>query len=97
MYLYAIGTTGNKQKIGFSADPVQRVKTLQTGNPESLKLQYYFEIDATTAKKFESYVHHEYAHKRLKGEWFEMTPEEAISALQFQEIMLETTLSLLYQ
>ena len=95
MFLYAIGTKGAKQKIGFSRDPEQRRKTLQTGNPEPLIVHYTFEIDDAKASKFETFVHKEYNHKRLTGEWFAMTPTEVIAAMTFQEIMKETTLSML--
>lgn len=92
MYIYAIGTTGRRQKIGYSADPEVRLRTLQTGNPEPLQVQYIFEIDEKYARKYEKFIHREYGHKRISGEWFDMTPEEVASLMQYQEIMLESTL-----
>lgn len=90
MFIYAIGTSGSKQKIGYSRNPNQRLKTLQTGNPEQLLIHYQFEIDESVADKFEAYVHRQHNHKRLKGEWFEMTIDEVKSAMIFHEIMADT-------
>lgn len=92
MYIYAIGTTGRRQKIGYSNDPNARLKKLQTGNPETLQVHYVFEIDQRHAKKYESFIHREYGHKRIKGEWFDLSPEEVTSLMQYQEIMLESNL-----
>lgn len=90
MYLYAIGTTGSRQKIGFSADPQQRLKTLQTANSEVLFLHYSFPIDPTVASRFERHVHVQHGHRRIKGEWFDMSPEEIVAMMQYHEIMAET-------
>ena len=91
MFIYAIGTTESRQKIGYSGNPEERLKTLQTGNPETLHLHYQFEIDEEIAEKYERFIHREYNHKRVKGEWFNMTPEEVKALLQYQEIMVEST------
>lgn len=95
MYLYAIGTAGNKQKIGYSSDPERRIKTLQTGNSEQLSIHYTFKIDESVAAKFEKHIHREYNHKRLKGEWFDMSVKEVVSMMQYQEIMKDTIVGLL--
>jgi len=91
MYLYAIGTLGNKQKIGFSKDPETRLKTLQTANAEKLYLHYKFEINASTANKFESHVHHDLGYLRERGEWFNSSVEDIVSQMKYHEIMREDT------
>lgn len=90
MYIYAIGNNTNKTKIGISANPNKRLSQLQTGNPESLHIYYTFAINESTAHKFEKAAHHDIAHKRLKGEWFNLTPDEAKSFMIYTEIMQET-------
>lgn len=64
-------TTGKHIKIGYSADPVDRLHVLQTGNPLKLRLivtmQGYF--------KTESGLHELFSHLRCKGEWFRYTDE----------------------
>jgi hypothetical protein len=91
MYLYAIGTNENQQKIGFSKNPEQRLKTLQTGNANQLYLHYQFEINESTATQFETYVHRDLSHKRVLGEWFDMSVEDVIVQMTFHEIMREST------
>ena len=58
-------------KIGVSSDPIERMKTMQTGNPENLKLiaelickskKHAYEIEYKLHKRFK------WAKKR--GEWF---------------------------
>lgn len=95
MYIYAIGTDEDRQKIGFSSDPQMRLKTLQTGNPEPLHLHYQFPIEESMAAKYEKYVHHQHSHLRAKGEWFRMTPDEVISMMQYHEIMCESVTAIL--
>lgn len=56
-------------KIGFSKDPLKRLKTLQTGNDDTLKLYYerdvkhYSKVEASLKRYFEPY--------KTIGEWFE--------------------------
>lgn len=83
MFLYVIGTNGNKQKIGFTNDVNKRLSTLQTGNPEPLCIHHFEEVPDHRARLMERRLHRDLNHKRLKGEWFNMTPEEARSMLQF--------------
>ena len=95
MYIYGIGTDGNQQKIGFSKDPEKRLKTLQTANSEELHLHYMFEVPKTYASRYEKYIHNEHNHKRINGEWFEMSAADLKSLLSYHEIMMESTIQLL--
>ena len=83
MFLYVIGTTENKQKIGFTNDLNKRLKTLQTGNPDKLIIHHFEEVPNHRARIMEKRLHRDLSHKRLKGEWFNLTPLEAKSMLQF--------------
>lgn len=58
-------------KIGKSNDPVARVKLLQIGSPEPLKIIYigYGGYEA------ESSFHREFSASHLHGEWFSYEPE----------------------
>lgn len=85
-YLYVIGNDTNKQKIGFSKDVEKRLKSLQTGNPDVLKIHYKIECPSEKTRKLENKIHTELSYKRLKGEWFSMTPDEAINYLEFAKI-----------
>jgi hypothetical protein len=85
MQIYAIGTD-TRQKIGFSKDPSARLKQLQTGNAEVLYLHYTIKVDESRIRLLERFLHKDIGYKRLKGEWFNMTKDEAVNYLIFAEI-----------
>jgi predicted GIY-YIG superfamily endonuclease len=86
MFIYIIGNKENKQKIGFSKDVHKRLKSLQTGNPEKLTLHHYVKIPENRVRLIEKKIHSELSYKRLSGEWFNMSPEEAKLFLDFSVI-----------
>ncbi|CAH6420099.1 GIY-YIG family nuclease [uncultured virus] len=65
VYLIRSGNS-DRYKIGYSADPMFRMKTLQTSNPELLHLIFCCRGDTKIEKIFLNRYHH----KRLLGEWF---------------------------
>lgn len=86
MFIYVIGNNEKKQKIGFTNDVNVRLKTLQTGNPEKLILHHYVEIPKNRVRILEKKIHSELNYKRLTGEWFSLTPQEAKNFLDFAVI-----------
>jgi Meiotically up-regulated gene 113 len=82
MYIYIIGNAIDKQKIGFTNDVVTRLKTLQTGNPDHLTIHHFEEVPASRVRLLERKIHKELNHKRIKGEWFNISPNEAKLSLQ---------------
>lgn len=85
MYIYAIGT-GNRQKIGFSSNVEQRLCTLQTGNSECLKIHHKVEVPDDQVREIEKTIHSEYRYLRVKGEWFNMSPQQAILCIEHAAI-----------
>jgi len=77
MFIYVIGPDEGEQKIGLSKSPERRLKNLQTGHPKRLRIHHKEPIDATIVHKLEKKIHTELNYKRTKGEWFNMTPQEA--------------------
>jgi hypothetical protein len=69
-------------KIGYSKDPVKRVKGLQTGCPFKLDLEQAF--FCTTAFQTEQYLHEELDDHHVAGEWFKLTKEQVMSAFLTQ-------------
>jgi len=60
-------TDGEFIKIGKANDPIERMRTMQTGNARELKmLGYYEDYD----EELESYMHKAFAKDRVRGEWF---------------------------
>lgn len=72
-FVYFIqGSCGGAIKIGYSKDPEERLKTLQTGYPDILKIL----LLVPGSERTEQYFHNKFAEYRLNGEWFR--PESAI-------------------
>lgn len=61
----------NYYKIGHSTDPVYREKTLQAEEPEIILLNKWFASPATEAA-----LHQKFKYKRIRGEWFNLSPED---------------------
>lgn len=71
-WLYAIQAgEGGPVKIGTTVNPPQRLKTLQTANPERLRplALWRGSLDDERA------LHETYADLRIAGEWFRPDPE----------------------
>jgi len=56
-------------KIGFSKNPLKRLKSLQTGNDNVLKL--YYEREVKHHSKVETSLKRHFAPYQTSGEWFE--------------------------
>lgn len=59
-------------KIGFASSLEARLVELQVGNHEQLHVRATFRA----TREFERSMHHEYADRRLRGEWFALTASE---------------------
>ena len=69
-YIYII-TNGEDYKVGVSVNPKRRIKQLQTGNPETLKIAATFKLPADKVYSLEKEAHREIQYKYQKrGEWF---------------------------
>lgn len=68
-------------KIGITnGSPTKRLAMLQTGN--HLQLSVYAYVSANDAREVEARIHQQYAHRRLAGEWFNLTPDEVERIIQ---------------
>jgi hypothetical protein len=79
-YIYVICEEVNPElvKIGFSMHPDKRVRELQTASPKPLTLFHKEEVQDLNARALERVIHRTLAHKRKNGEWFAMSPEDAV-------------------
>ncbi len=77
MFIYVIGPKEGPQKIGLSGDVEKRLQTLQTGYPGEIFIHHKEPIEAKQVRKLEKKIHLELGYKRVKGEWFNLTPTEA--------------------
>lgn len=86
-YLYIISCKNQKPvKLGLSKNPLKRLKQLQTGSPNIYRIYYQEEIDDSCVFKAEKAIHAILGHKRLKGEWFDISVEDAIAEVKFSVI-----------
>lgn len=64
---------GNEMKIGHSAHPERRLRKLQTGHPQELKLVHViYEPDERRRAALEGEMHRKFADQLVRAEWFEM-------------------------
>lgn len=74
-FVYVMRNSRNGyHKIGFSTEPRFREKTLQSQEPE---VSLLFAFPGTVED--EERLHDRFASKRLRGEWFNLTPEDVES------------------
>lgn len=73
----------NPIKIGFSTNesPIDRFNQFQTYAPYGSEIIGF--IQTPEAKEIETKLHIKYASKRLSGEWFDITENDALSEIDF--------------
>jgi hypothetical protein len=82
-HVYVIAAGNSAVKVGIAKDTKKRLKALQTGHHELLRI-----CDSVVcsgeylAMDVEREAHRLLSAKRLEGEWFDVRPEDALSAIQ---------------
>jgi hypothetical protein len=66
-WVYVI-VSGRRAKVGYSADPLRRLKTLQTGSATELTLAY---VVGAPSQKLETEAHKALRSTWSHGEWFD--------------------------
>jgi hypothetical protein len=91
-YVYVIKDDHNNVKIGVTKNPPARLAQLRTGS--SIKLDYAF-LAPTSGDPYaiEQAAHAILDRYRLNGEWFDVSPELAISAVAGAAAKLGQSLS----
>lgn len=88
-YIYIIGSNNPPYKIGISKNPKKRLRNIQTGHPHKLEILELRETDSKRTKLLESVIHKHLDRYRMKGEWFDISLEEARLHLDFALIRYE--------
>lgn len=73
-YLYVIVPEGAERpaKIGITANPDARLKQLQTGNPQRLRIyETFWALTREEAAYWEELAHQLFREHRMAGEWFD--------------------------
>lgn len=71
---------GEYMKIGIATSIVARRSSIQAGNPEIVRVEYY--VNRSHARPIERRAHEKLLHKHHRGEWFKCTVDEAIDAVK---------------
>ena len=66
--IYFISNGSDLVKIGYSSNPLRRLKDLQTASPNQLELLAVLPGDKTTEIEY----HSKFATFKIRGEWFKM-------------------------
>ncbi len=77
VYIIQNADQAHLHKIGFSRSPMERLKTLQTGSADKLRLVAY--IPGTREDEAELHAYFKFC--RVSGEWFDFSDEIANSML----------------
>lgn len=71
IYVFRVGT---RYKLGRSKDPQRRLQELRTALPDPIELVAAF--PASDAPAAERALHTRFAHRRIAGEWYALTPDD---------------------
>jgi hypothetical protein len=78
LYIASHGPAG-PCKIGITTNDKMRFAQIQTGSP--VRIIPEWSLACNNAPNLERRMHAAFADKRLKGEWFDITPKEADAML----------------
>ena len=82
MFLYCIANSSGQCKFGFSGEPQQRLRALQTGSSEELFLIESLSVPRDRVRELERELHREIGlHRRTRGEWFDIDAEKGANLL----------------
>lgn len=81
-FIYMIGPTGGPHKIGHSMNVERRVKQLQRDAKGEIVITGKWPVGARIGLAAERYAHWLLREKHYRGEWFNVTLDEARSAVQ---------------
>jgi hypothetical protein len=73
-YIYCLHDQLGHYKLGLTKNLDNRIKQLSTQPPFDLSLEFSFKVIFAT--EYEASLHRRYAAKRLRGEWFNLTPDD---------------------
>lgn len=77
-FIYLIQSLeSSKYKIGISKNPQKRLKQIQTGSAEEIRLVAQYETE--NYGHIEKYFHRKYEYLNTIGEWFNLTLENELS------------------
>jgi Rha family phage regulatory protein len=89
-YVYLIENTNNGAvKIGVAHDPEARLKQLQTGSVDELRIAYTSYL-CSNAFQVESFMHQHFADCHIRGEWYQADIGDVVDVLEKQTYVLRS-------
>lgn len=83
MHVYVIAVLPDGPvKIGRAVNPRVRLDQIQTGNHCALTLAASCELSYAAAMGVEKHLQRVFVDQHIRGEWFNITPDEAVAALR---------------
>ena len=83
VYLIRYGRS-NKYKIGMSANPANRIRSIQTSTPETLSLVHT--IQTANMLDLEFHFHCKFQPLNIRGEWFELNDQAIAEFMNYEEV-----------
>lgn len=81
-FIYLIGPDEGPQKIGHSMVPSRRLKQFQASHDGPLYLLGQWPVGKAIGLAVERYVHWKLRERHYRGEWFSVSREEAVAAIE---------------
>ena len=88
-YIYVIGTDQPPYKVGIAKNPEQRLKALQTGHPQPLRIIQKIPTDVKRTHLLEAAMHRNLRHCQQTGEWFDMPLDKLLLEMDYVMIRYE--------
>ena len=82
MYVYVVGPEIGPKKIGIAKNVRSRLSQYKTHNTQNVKLLFSINCPKDKAKRIEKSVHQALKERRVHGEWFNVSVEEAKAAIR---------------
>lgn len=82
-HIYIVSAAERYRKIGITSAVRTRVAALRTGCPFPIKLSHSCKVAEHLALAAERLAHGQLKDRRLAGEWFDCSLEQAIAAVEF--------------
>ena len=86
--VYVIGSPDGPVKIGVAECVRRRRSSLQIGSPTELEIFGEFDVGEHSARDVEMAVHFALRATHVRGEWFDVSPERAMSEVKKQSVTL---------
>lgn len=87
-FVYLVRNHLGHIKIGKAKNPRSRFSNLQTASSSQLELLHVIETNAMA--QAESSLHAKFEKRRVRGEWFDLTPKQIEELLQRKTIRIPT-------